>query len=112
MKPKHSEVRPEVEDDIAVLLAGSVRMRDHAARGFTVAHDLWLQDGLPDKLAAHAGECNGFELSVIDAYGCTFLFGWRPRDKRLVLFAMMAVARDLTAGQIVGRFVDRIEAYQ
>jgi hypothetical protein len=101
LKPRHSEVRPEVEDDIALLLAGSVRMRDHAARGFTVAHDLWLRDGLPAELTERVRECNGFEL-----------FGWRPRDKRLVLFAMIAVARDLSAEQVVERFVDRIEGYR
>jgi hypothetical protein len=112
LKPRHGEVRPEVEDDIALLLAGSVRMRDHAARGFTVAHDLWLRDGLPEELTERVRECNGFELSVIDAYGCTFLFGWRPRDKRLVLFAMIAVAREQSAEQIVERFVDRIEGYR
>ena len=105
-------MRPEVEADIALLLAGSVRMRDHAARGFSVAHDLWLHDGLPDELAERVRECNGFELSVIDAYGCTFLFGWRPRDKRLVMFAMIAVAREQSAEQIVERFVDRIEGYR
>ena len=105
-------MRPEVEADIALLLAGSVRMRDHAARGFSVAHDLWLHDGLPDELAERVRECNGFELYVIDAYECTFLFGWRPKDKRLVLFAMIAVARDQSAEQIVVRFVERIESYR
>lgn len=105
-------MRPQVEDDIALLLAGSVRMRDHAARGFTVAHDLWLRDGLPAELTQRVRECNGFELYVIDAHGCTFLFGWRPRDKRLVLFAMIAVARDQSAEQVVERFVDRIEGYR
>jgi hypothetical protein len=112
LKPRHSEVRPEVEDDIALLLAGSIRMRNRAARGFTVAHDLWLRDGLPDELIERVRECNGFELYVIDAYECTFLFGWRPKDKRLVLFAMIAVARDQSAEQIVGRFVERIESYR
>ena len=87
-------------------------MRDRAARGFTVAHDLWLQDGLPEEFVQPVEECNGFEFSVIDAYGCTFLFGWRPTDERLVLFAMMAVARDLSAEEIVERFVDRIEGYR
>jgi hypothetical protein len=112
LKPKHGEVHPAVEDDVAGLLEGSARMRDHAARGFTVAHDLWLQDGLPGELTGHASKCNGFELSVIDAFGCTFLFGWRPRDKRLVLFAMIAAARNRSAKEIVERFVDRIEGYR
>ena len=105
-------MRPEVEHDIALLLAGSVRMRDHAARGFTIAHDLWLRDGLPEELTRRVRECNDFELAVIDAYGCTFVFGSRPRDKRLVLFAMIAIARELSAEQVVERFVDRIEGYR
>jgi hypothetical protein len=100
-----------VEDDIRVLLEGPVQMRDHAARGFTVAHDLWLQDGLPHELTDLASVRNGLEPSVIDAYDCTFLFGWRPSDERLVLFAMIAVDRDRSAEKIVARFADRIAGY-
>jgi len=105
-------VHPSVEDDIAAMLAGSRATRDRAARGWALVHDGWLKDGLPPELSAPAAKCCGFELTVLDAFQCTLVFGWRASDKRLVLFAMVPMAADQTAAQIVDRFKDRIEGYR
>jgi hypothetical protein len=87
-------------------------MRDSAARGWAVVHDGWLKDGLPPEFSAPNARRNGFELTVVDAFQCTLLFGWRSRDKRLVLFAMTALAPDQSAEQVIERFKERIEGYR
>ncbi len=112
MKPKRSAVHPRVEDDIAALLKGSRAARDRAARGWALVHDGWLKDGLPPELFAPAARCDGFELTVLDAFQCTLVFGWRASDRRLVLFAMVPMAADQSAAQIIERFKDRIEGYR
>ena len=112
MKPKHSEVHPKVEDDIAALLKGSRATRDSAARGWALVHDGWLADGLPAELSAPVTRLHGFELTVLDAFRCTLVFGWRASDRRLVLFAMVPMAADQSAAQIIDRFKDRIEGYR
>jgi hypothetical protein len=109
LKPKRSEVHPRVEDDIAALLKGSRATRDSAARGWALVHDGWLKDGLPPELSAPVARLHGFELTVLDAFRCTLVFGWRASDRRLVLFAMVPMAADQSAAQIIDRFKDRIE---
>jgi hypothetical protein len=111
LKPKRSEVHPRVQDDIAALLKGPRAMRDSAARGWAVVHDGWLEDGLPPEFSEPNARRNGFELTVVDAFQCTLVFGWRASDKRLVLFAMLPMAADQSAAQIIERVQDRIEGY-
>ncbi len=105
-------MHPRVEDDIAALLTGPRALRDSAARGWALVHDGWLRDGLPPELSRPNARRNGFELTVLDAFHCTLVFGWRARDQRLVLFAMTALARDQSATQVIERFKERIEGYR
>jgi len=112
LKPKRSDVHPQVEDDIAALLKGSRASRDSAARGWALVHNGWLRDGLPSELSAPVARLHGFELTVLDAFRCTLVFGWRASDRRLVLFAMVPMAADQSAAQIIDRFKDRIEGYR
>jgi hypothetical protein len=101
-----------VEADIAALLKGSRAMRERAARGWAVVHDGWLRDALPPEFSAPNARRNGFELTVLDAFQCTLVFGWRASDERLVLFARIPMAADPTVAQIIERFKDRIERYR
>jgi hypothetical protein len=112
LKPRRSEVHPGVEDDIAALLKGPRALRDSAARGWAVVHDGWLQDGLPPEFSAPNARRNGFELTVVDAFQCTLVFGWRASDKRLVLFAMQPMAADRSAAEVIDAIHDRIEGYR
>ena len=112
MKPRSFQILPEVEQDVEKLIAAGGAMVENVGRSWEMVEDVWGKQGLPQELQSHTTPLNGFDLSVFDEFGCCFIFGWRERDRLLVLFAICKMQASSPAAAIINQFRNRIEAFK
>lgn len=113
MKPRSHWVHPEVEKDIATLIADpSPDVRYAIGQMVDEVFTSWLDEGPPTDLVSkpHA-YINEFQLYVFDEFDCTFLFGWRETSGLISVFAITRMNRRNNAPYIVTKYRSRVEQY-
>lgn len=114
MKPRDHWVHPEVDDDVAALIASSApgAPRHTVGRLANEVLGVWLHEGPPADLvpAAHA-YINDFELYVLDEFDCTLLLGWRETSALIAVFAITPLNRRNNAPFIIATYRSRVEQY-